>query len=133
MIVACQVGTDDLPARSVVCRAVNDVRADVQGCGIMRGNLDGKGPLEPIFERFGTGSHAVHFWPDRNVALLAGLGMPGNQATVPGAGADAATKDQMRWIRANRDVAALAAARLDMVLPRDRALEIDAPQAHGPV
>jgi len=36
--------------------------------------------------------------PHGDVALLTSFGIPGNQATVPQAGADAAAENQVRWL-----------------------------------
>ena len=47
--------------------------------------------------------------------------------------ADAAAEDQVRWLARDGQVAALTAARLDIVLPGDRAFEADARQTHRPI
>ncbi len=61
------------------------------------------------------------------------LRIPGQQATITRAGADAAAEDGVRLLRSDRDVAGLAATWLDIIFPGDRALEADARQHHRPV
>src|SRR6266568_3625453 len=116
-IVARQVRRDGLPAVAIVAGAVHELGADVQRGVVVRRSFHWKSPLETVLERFGAGAHAKDFGPERDIALLAGLRIPGDQTAVAGAGADASSEDQVRWLLADGDVAAFATARLHVVAP----------------
>src|SRR5207237_10815071 len=86
-----------------------------------------------VLHQVGAAAHAKDFGPHRDVPLLAGVGVPGDQSPMSGASPDAATEDQMRRTFADRDIAAFAATWLDVILPCDRTFEADRRHAHRPV
>src|SRR6185437_4360674 len=124
-IVAREIRADCLPARSFVEGAMHDIRADIQHVGVVARHFDRKGPLEAILELVRADATDVvvdHFRPDGYVARLSRLRIPGEEASVARSRADADGKYGVRRLAAHSDVAALAAARLRVVAPADRAL-----------
>src|SRR5262249_4130320 len=118
-VVTREIRADGLPARSFVGRAMAVVGADVEHDRVVRRELAQKSPLNAILEIDRARALAEVLGPDGHVALLPRLGVPGDQPAMTRAGADGAADDGMRWFAADSHVAALAATRLDVVVPAD--------------
>ena len=101
---AREIGADRLPALPLVGRPEQQVRAGVHGVGIVPGDHDREGPLEPILHVLGARAHRV-LGIDRHVALLSGAVVETADVAVVAAGVV-----DVGLARLGRDVAALAAA-----------------------
>ncbi|GBD16896.1 hypothetical protein HRbin26_01806 [bacterium HR26] len=97
--------------------------------GVVGRELDREGPLEAILQVLRPLGHAQLFRPDGDVALLAGAVVVADQPPIALAAADRPADHDVGIVRLDRDVAALAAARLVPLGRRDGAVDRHAGQA----
>src|SRR5262249_34432817 len=121
-VVPGEVTTQHLPARPHVRRAVDVLRADPEDVGVVAAPVNREGPVEAGPERGGAHGPPVELGPDGVLPVLLRLPVVEIRDVVRIAPSDRTRgHDVVLVVRLDRDVAALAAARLDPVALRDRA------------
>src|SRR5205807_8457881 len=94
LVIAGQVGTDDLPRLSAVCRDVHELAADINAVVIVRGDHQRELPVEAVFHFRGGGARGL-LGPNLDIAgLVVALAEIGDDAAAA-AGAGGARPDEI--------------------------------------
>ena len=126
-------GLTSLPAVPLVQGAEHAVAGDPQLARVPARIEDGERPLEAVAVLGWRGPHAVRIGPDADDPLLARPVVVADHSPHAGPAADRAPDDDGRIAGLHREVAALAAARLEPVDRGDGAAVGLARQTDGPV